>query len=154
MKRNLMIISMFLLTVGCQSRATWEDLHSVATLASEKTAKNIHHLFENRYEIRGIVVKVEDHPISAFSSTGIHNITYHVEHMFSFPFYLSADFARTPIKATSLGRPFMSAGACPGWGRYWSRPKDRNRAKDTSEDGHDIRITFYGRTSGCRCGDF
>jgi hypothetical protein len=86
MNKNLIIALAMIVSSGCVST---KDMNSSIENASEKaaikTAIGLSPLYKNHCFIKGVVVQVENHPISGFSSSGTHAITYHVEYKLDGP---------------------------------------------------------------------
>ncbi len=112
MGRSMAVVSAFLMCVmGCQSDTRWQDMNTVADLASEKTARKVSSLFKNNFTLKGVVVKVEDHPVSPLSSSGIHGITYHVEYKLDGPLSPTPGILKVESKKYML--PITRCGMIP-----------------------------------------
>ena len=86
MNRSLIIALAMIVSSGCVSTKDMNvSIENASDKAAIKTARGLSHLYKNHCFIKGIVVQVENHPISWLSSSGTHAITYHVEYKLDGP---------------------------------------------------------------------
>jgi hypothetical protein len=89
MRKYILLLSALIIIFSeCESADDDETqfiINTTSEKAAVKTARELSRLFKNNYFFKGIVIQVEDHPISWVSSSGLHAITYHVEYKLDGP---------------------------------------------------------------------
>jgi hypothetical protein len=89
---------------GCETNSDheWDKICSTAEITSKETVKEAYRLFNNSYEINGKIVKIEEHPVSPISSSGVHCIIYHIEYQIN-----------SALLGTNKGKGWVKPGEGP-----------------------------------------